>query len=173
MQVNFFELFGLKKNFTKEELKNGLMAKINMIEKLGITPIDKKFLLEQYYEQYNLAKSYLAKSYPIKNQLMITPEEHFSSIHNSYNHMIRQFQQLNTSFTDLENKPDVKSNVFTQSYSYQSVLNPDGTRTVLESKNKVDNGKSDRKTNSYIIDSQGNKKPIQLDEAKKYIGYKK
>lgn len=165
MQVNFFELFVLEENFTKEELKNGLMKKINMIEKLNVPPIDKKFLLEQYYQQYNIAKSYL-----VKNQLINTPEEHFTSINNSYNKMIRQFQQLNTRFTDLKNQPDIKSNIFAQSYSYQSVLNPDGTRTVLESKNKIDNGKSDRKTNSYIIDSRGNKKPIQLGEAQKYIG---
>lgn len=167
MQVNFFELFELKKNFTKEELKNGLMRKINMIEKLSVSHIDKKFLLEQYYEQYNMAKNYLTT-----HQLMITPEEHFSSINQGYNKMIKQFQQLNTRFVDLENKPNIESNVFAQSYSYQSKLNPDGSRIVLESKNKVDNGKSDRKTNSYIIDSQGNKKLIELNDAKKYIGHK-
>jgi hypothetical protein len=181
MQVNFIELFNLKSDFTKDELKNALLSKINMIETLKVSPIDKKFLLEQYFEQYNLAKEYLVymdnpSSSPI--QLLTIPEEHFSNINNSYNQMIKQFQKIKTQFSnsnfDYKSDPNskVKSNVFSQSYSYQSVLNPDGTRTVLESKNKMDNGKSNDKTESYIIDSKGNKKPIELAQAKKYLQYK-
>jgi hypothetical protein len=41
----------------------------------------------------------------------------------------------------------------------QSVVNPDGSHTIIESTNNIIDGKSNKKTTSYKIDSKGNKIP--------------
>ena len=43
----------------------------------------------------------------------------------------------------------------------QKKLNPDGTTLVIESSSKNVNGKIDKKTDSYKIDKNGNKIPLQ------------
>jgi hypothetical protein len=171
MQVNFIELFGLKPNYTREELKIALLQKINIIEKSNMTPIDKKFLLEKYYEQYNIGKNNLETKVKLelKQANLLNPKNHFDFIKKQHSHMLKQFDELGSQLTQIGTEPDSKSksNVYSRTYSYQSVLNPDGTKTVVESKNLYDNGKSDKKTQSYIIDAQGNKRPISLSEPQK------
>lgn len=163
MPVNFFELFGLNQNFTKDELKKSLVNKIHYIDKLSISHIEKKYLVEMYHEQYNIAKNYLErKSSSTKPQnlsgfeTLFDPKKHFDLIGKQQAQIFKKFDNLTKQIGSLENK----SNVYISSYSYKSSLNPDGTKTVIESKDKFDNGKSDKKINSYIVDAQGNKKSI-------------
>lgn len=174
MPVNFIELFGLRSNYTKEELKNALMKKIDMVEKLNILPIDKKFLLEQYYDQYNIAKYRFEMD---NNFKIFSPQNYFNEINKQHSEMLKQFNSIQRQFVLPENSissnpsnaSHSNSNVYSKAYSYQSSLNPDGTRTVLESTNNYSNGKSDKKIKSYIIDSEGNKKPIDPNQVKKYL----
>ncbi len=169
MPVNFIELFGLKSNYTKEELKSALMKKIDTVEKLNIPPIDKKFLLEQYYDQYNLAKHHL----DITGQsILFNPQKYFEQISKQHSEMLKQFNSIQRQMTIPESSGSsspLTNSVYSKAYSYQSSLNPDGSRTVVESSNNFANGKSDKKTKSYIIDSKVNKNQINPNQEKKYL----
>ncbi len=176
MPVNFRELFGLNQNFTKDELKKSLVNKIHYIDSLSISPVEKKYLLEMYHYQYNIAKDYLenknfiSKPNSILGLNFFDPTEHYNFINKQHDMMLKQFEDLKLGLgSNGTNKG--KSNIYSSSYSYQSSLNPDGTRTVIESKGTFNNGKSDKKINSYQIDSKGNKKPININDAQKYIGH--
>jgi hypothetical protein len=72
---------------------------------------------------------------------------------NLMNSEFNKMGSLNNSNTQLSTKS------YTKSYSMQSVVNPDGSHTIIESTNNIIDGKSNKKTTSYKIDSKGNKIP--------------
>lgn len=142
-------------NYSKKELKKILLDKINHIDKLNISPQQKRLMLDKYYSEYKLAKTNL-----VNNNLIISntfvPKNNFNQFVNMFNLMNSEFNKigsLNNSNTKLSTKS------YTKSYSMQSVVNPDGTRTIIESSNNIIDGKSNKKTTSYKIDSKGNKIP--------------
>ena len=145
----------------KKELKKLLLDKINQIDKLNISSREKSLILDKYYSEYKLAKNNL-----IDNNLIISktiaPKNIFNQFVNMFDLMHNEFNKidyLNNPNTQLSTKSYAKS--YAKSYSMQSVVNPDGTRTVIESSNNIVDGKSNKKTTSYKIDSKGNKIPIK------------
>jgi S-methylmethionine-dependent homocysteine/selenocysteine methylase len=144
MSVNFFELFDLKEKFTKDELKKSFENKIKYINKLAISPIEKKFIINKYYFEYHKAKQYLYNLENLDNNIF-NPIDLFN------------FSKL-PKFDELENNKNI--NIQSKSYSYHSVTNLDGSKTVVELTNNYNNGKSNKYKNSYVIDSKGNKKLI-------------
>lgn len=163
MPVNFKELFGLKDSFTKAELKNALLKKLQYIDNLNISPLDKKLLIESVYLEYNKAKQYLLSldNYQTKqsNQIkQFNPIEHYNYIARQQQELFKQFDNILNTKMDMiipESKSFTKS--LGKSYSMQSVLNPDGTTTVIETTNNMINGKSDKKINTYKISLDGKK----------------
>jgi hypothetical protein len=142
-------------NYSKKELKKILLDKINHIDKLNISPQQKRLMLDKYYSEYKLAKTNL-----VNNNLIISntfvPKNNFNQFVNMFNLMNSEFNKmgsLNNSNTQLSTKS------YTKSYSMQSVVNPDGSHTIIESTNNIIDGKSNKKTTSYKIDSKGNKIP--------------
>ncbi len=185
------ELFGLKDNFTKDELKQAFIKKVSRIDKLDIDPVEKQLLLREYHKYYNVGKQYLLHKknyysgnpysgnpysgnpysdnpYSTLQQTIFNPIEFFNNISLRQNNLLRQFDNLILEDSDLINSPNL-TNSFGSSYSMKSILNPDGSRTIIETTNKLTNGKSDKKINSYKIDNKGNKTPIHLSQAKKFI----
>jgi hypothetical protein len=156
IEVCYRELFNLKENFTKDELKASFIQKIKYINNLNIPQIDKKLLTQQYYNQYNLAKNYLYKNINPFNNLMIS---------NMIPNMM-PFESISNHLSSLTPESNTNTQMYSKSYSYHSIQNPDGTRTVIESNNNYNNGKNDKKINSYKIDSKGNKTPIKMDNLK-------
>ncbi len=189
--VNFKELFGLKDNYNKEELKQAFIKKVTRIDKMDIEPAEKELLLREYQKQYHRAKDYLAynnnfSGFTGLTDLTIRPTNpNFSGIFNPieyFNNITKQhnkfFKQFDNFIDDVSGRPNIseKNNFQTKSfgtsYSMKSVLNPDGSRTIIETTNKINDGKSDKKINSYKLDVNGKKIPIDLSQAQKQIGYK-
>lgn len=181
MPVDFKKLFGLEENFTKDQLKNSLIKKIFYIENLNINQIEKKILIDGIYSEYNKAKEYLLydRQFGLYQPEKFNPLEQFNYIARQHQDFYRQFDNIFTAKDltipkiSLDQLPDSNSKNFSksvgQSYSMQSILNPDGSRTVIESTDNMVNGKSNLKVNSYNIDLLGNKTSIPLDKVKKYI----
>ena len=64
MSINYIshkELFDLKDNYTKEDLKKSFLNKIYNVDKLNISNTEKKILMENYNSQYKKAKANLIK----------------------------------------------------------------------------------------------------------------
>jgi hypothetical protein len=164
MSVNYKELFSLSNNYTKEELKKSLLNKIAKIDKLDISLQEKRFMLENYYIQYKLAKNNLL----YKNSIITKSNISKIALPDIFDLINKQFDSFDKiSLLDNSNlnpnpNPKFFSNSYAKSYSMKSQLNPDGTRSVIESTNNIVNGKSNKQTKSYKIDSKGNKIPIKL-----------
>ena len=140
----------------KKELKKLLLDKINQIDKLNISSREKRLMLDEYYNEYKLAKTNL-----LDNNLIISNIFEPKNIFNQFNEM---FNLMNSEFNKIDSMNNFNTKSYTKSYgksySMQSLLNPDGTRTVIESSNNIVDGKTNKKTTSYKIDSKGNKIPI-------------
>ena len=158
MSVNYKELFSLSNNYTKKELKKSLLNKIAKIDKLDISLQEKRFMLENYYIQYKIAKNNLL----YKNSIITKSNISQIALPDLFDLINKQFDKFNKmSLLDNPN-PKFFTNSYAKSYSMKSQLNPDGTRSVIESTNNIVNGKSNKQTNSYKIDSKGNKIPIKI-----------
>ena len=170
MNQDITKTFNLSKNYSKEELKIAFTKKINQIKNMNIPNFDKKILIDQYYQKYLIAKNNIYtinnNIYTINNnnQSILSP----SSIFN-HSHLINQFTKnleqnlFNTNFdnTNFDNK-----NMKGYSYSYKSVSsNNPNENVVIETNNTFNNGKIDKKISSYKIDSNGNKIPIEYNDA--------
>jgi len=126
-------------NYSKKELKKSLLNKMDEIKKLNISSQEKRLMLDKYYSEYKLAKTNIVDNNSIISN-RFDPKNNFNQFVNMFNLMHNEFNNPNT-----------------KSYSIQNVLNHDGTRTVIESTNNIIDGKSNKKTTSYKIDSTGNK----------------
>jgi hypothetical protein len=159
MNQDITKVFNLSKNYTKEELKNALTKKIDQIKNMNIPNFDKKILIDQYYQKYLIAKNNIHN-----NQLNLLQSNIFN-----HSHLINQFTKnleqnlFNTNFdnTNFDNK-----NMKGYSYSYKSISsNNPNENVVVETKNTFNNGKINKKISSYKIDSNGNKIPIEYNNA--------
>lgn len=169
MSVNYKELFSLSNNYTKEELKKSLLNKIAKIDKLDISSQEKRFILENYYIQYKLAKKNLLYGNSIINKSnfsQIALPDMFDLINKQFDKFDKFDKMSLLDNLNLNPNPNPNPKFFTnsyaKSYSMKSQLNPDGTRSVIESTNNIVNGKSNKQTKSYKIDSKGNKIPIKM-----------
>ena len=160
MNQDITKVFNLSKNYTKEELKNAFTKKIDQIKNMNIPNFDKKILVDQYYQKYLIAKNNIHNNHNIHNNQLNSLQ---SNIFN-HSHLINQFTknlEQNLFNTNFDNK-DMKG----YSYSYKSISsNNPNENVVVETKNTFNNGKIDKKISSYKIDSNGNKIPIEYNNA--------
>jgi hypothetical protein len=165
MSINYIshkELFNLKDNYTKEDLKKSFLNKIYNVDKLNISNTEKKILIQNYYTQYKKAKANLFnQNNPNKNQMFITfnPIGIFNNIEKQHKTFFNEFDNIFNIVGNSTLNPNTKH--FSTSYIQQKKINPDGTTSVIESSSKNINGQINKKTDSYKIDKNGNKIPKQ------------
>jgi hypothetical protein len=152
------ELFGLTDNYTKQDLKKSFLNKIYNVDKLNISNTEKKILMQNYYTQYKKAKANLNNQH---NPMFIAfnPISMFTNIGTQQKNFFNEFDNILNIVGN--SSPNTNTKHFSTSYIQQKKLNPDGTTTVIESSSKNINGQTNKKTNSYKIDKNGNKIPIQ------------
>lgn len=173
MYTNYFKLFNLKENYTMDDLKKSFNSKISIIENMSINDVDRQILMDKYIYEYKLAKKNLNNKNKsnynnfssVENEL-INPFFGFDNMNFIENNLKKL---LNNNFSEQQFMNSSNGNTFNSSYgkSYMmsSITNPDGTTTVLEKDNLYNNGKTDSKTFSYKLDKNGNKIPVEYDEA--------
>ncbi len=164
MSINYIspkELFGLTDNYTKQDLKKSFLNKIYNVDKLNISNTEKKILMQNYYTQYKKAKANLNNQNNQHNPMFIAfnPINMFKNIETQQKNFFNEFDNILNIVGNSTLNPNTKH--FSTSYIQQKKLNPDGTTTVIESSSKNINGQTNKKTNSYSIDKNGNKIPIQ------------
>jgi hypothetical protein len=133
-------IFNLKNNYTKNELTSKFNKKINEINNLNISLIDKNLLIKRYDKEYKrlLNNFFINNIFNTFRNLEMPPENYVSE------NLFTQpnFPQLNYS---------------TSSYSYSSQVNPNGIKTVYQHNKTNNNGIINEVTNQYKIDKNGNK----------------
>ena len=168
MSINYIshkELFDLKDNYTKEDLKKSFLNKIYNVDKLNISNTEKKILMENYYSQYKKAKANLINQNNLnnlnKNQMFIAfnPIGMYTNIERQHKSFFNEFDNIFNIVGNSSSNPNTKH--FSTSYIQQKKINPDGTTSIVESSSKNINGQINNKTDSCKIDKNGNKIPIQ------------
>jgi hypothetical protein len=165
MSIGFINLFQLKDNFTKEDLKSAFLRKVQEVKNNNnLSEIDKKFWLEQLIKLYNEGKNELARNnnstmLPFSNDIFNNNFFNFNDIYSNHmNQMVSSFKNL-----DLNDKNITNSSIG-HSKSYKSFMGNDGIKYVEETTKSVNNNKVDSKITTYKIDKNGNKTFIDPKE---------
>lgn len=135
-------IFNLKNNYTKNELTSKFNKKINEINNLNISLIDKNLLIERYDKEYKR----LLNNFFINNI--------FNTFRNLEMPQIIPENQISQSLIKQSNLPQLN---YSTSYSYSSQVNPNGIKTVYQHNKTNNNGIINEVTNKYKIDKNGNK----------------
>jgi len=128
--LSYLEVFGLKKEFNKDELKQSLIKKIKHLNQTDLEQIDKKFYAYQLKQLYNRAKRDLEGN----NQMLMIPK---------YPLFDNIFDRLSASN---------KVNGFSKSIRSQTI---DGKTVVDEKISHTKDGKTNHTSKSYQIDRNG------------------
>jgi hypothetical protein len=90
----------------------------------------------------------------------------FSRFDNVYGEMMNQMNQIHQMNIESNSNSNIKSQVYSYSSSYRSTTNPDGSRTIIESKSESKNGDKKKTINAYKKMSDGKIIPLSEDEMK-------
>ena len=148
MSENIYNLLNLNSNVSIQELTTAFNTKINQIQNLLIEDVDKNILINYYSKLFRKAENY----YYLNNNLFNN-----QNTQNMFNN-----QNTQTIFNDFNN--NLQNSFYqAQSYSYSSVLNPDGTQNVYERNQANINGRINDNINQYRVDQNGNKIPNRIN----------
>jgi len=151
MSVNFKTFFGLRENFTLDELRNAKNSKLNSLANSKLSEEDKQVYALEIIRLYKKAKRQISQN---NNNFSLTP------LNNMINHM-QQFY-----FNNLQN---TSGNFTSQSRSYNERMLSDGSKIVMEVNKINNNGTIKEEIKSYKILSNGTRQEINYNDAVKAI----
>lgn len=183
---NIKKIFNLSDDNSLDELKNSFKTKLIELHNCNLSDIDKQLLFEQYESKYRIGKKLIndknINKYKISTQINENNYENskINQYHNYPTNLIYKNPFLN--FTNLLNKIEkdfnseyhesnnTNSNSNNKFYGYynshQSIMNPDGTKIVIEKKKKSINGKNEIIKNYYKKMPDGKIIPLTDKEVK-------
>jgi len=148
--LTYKHIFNLQDNFTKEQLKNSYLIKINEIKNnTQMNNIDKQFWLQQLYHLYIQGKHDLSFR-QFNNNLYQINNNNFNQISNSIFSHFNNLHQLTNN-----NLPGGNSVGYYK--SYKSVTGNDGITHVQETNKFMNNDKIKSQSLAYKIDKDGKK----------------
>ena len=158
MSVNFMTFFGLRENFTLDELRNAKNSKLNSLANTPLTKEEKHVYATEIIRLYKKAKRQISQNY---NNFSLTP---FNNSNSFFNNMINHMQQFN-----FDNMQNTSSNFTSQSRSYNERMLSDGSKIIMEVNKKNNNGQINEEIKSYKILPNGTRQDIDYDDAVKAI----
>lgn len=90
----------------------------------------------------------------------------FSRFDNVFGQMMGHMNQMNQMNRGTDSNSNIKSQVYSYASSYRSTTNPDGSRTIIESKSESKNGDKKKTINAYKKMSDGKIIHLSEDEMK-------
>lgn len=188
---DYYNLFNLNYNYTKDELNNAYHNKLNEINNSNLSSIDKTFLLQQYNKHYNRAsKDLLNKQYRelsllnynrrlfefdpfFDNSLQYTKP--FSHLENTISLLEETLSLEDSIFNRFKNIDNIlrtsndllrENNIYSSTRSYNEKTLDDGSRLILETTKTNNNGNIEEKSVSFKKLKDGSTEPISYENAK-------
>jgi len=173
---NIYKIFNLNDDFTLNELKNAYTnIKKNIQNNYNsLDSYDKEILFEKYKELYETAKCLLRerdnkrKYINTRNQIRLMQNQYdkLDLFNKLYDFNILNKSNLFEKMDKIFDKIDTKTSTNTYSYnsSYKSILNPDGSNTVIETKTENKNGEKSNIINAYKKMPDGKIVPFSSSE---------
>jgi len=170
MSVNYKHIFNLKDNFTKEELKNSYLRKIQEVNNnIQIKAIDKQFWLQQLNSLYFQGKQDISRRH-LTNNFNLLANGFNQQLANGFNQQLANGfnQQLANGFNqhNIQRTSNNGINSMGYSKSYKSVTGNDGITYVEESSKTINNDNVNTNYSSYKIDKYGRKTFINPNQIK-------
>lgn len=134
MSVNLMTFFGLRENFTIEDLRNAKNSKLNSLANTKLSEEDKQVYALEIIRLYKKVKRQISQNH---NNLTLTPFNYSNNIVNTINYM----QQFN----------NTSSNFASQSRTYNKRRLTDGSKIVMEVNKTNNNGSTKEEIKSYKI----------------------
>ena len=155
MSVNLMTFFGLRENFTLDELRNARNNKLNSLANTSLTNEEKQVYASEIIRLYKKAKRQITQNY---NNFSLIP----------FNNMFNQMQQVNNIFNQML-QSNTSGNFSSQSKSYNERRLSDGTRIIIETIKTNNNGQTNEEVRTYKILSNGTKQEINYNDAVKTL----
>lgn len=149
---NFYEVIGVSKNSTTEQINVASHNKLKEIKKMNVDSTKKKELTNLVVEAFNTLSDYhKRRSYDEYLESQIAPVNFFGR--NMFNNNF--FNNMKSSFENLDNLPN---NGFQKTYSssIQNVSNDNGNTIFKKTYSNV-NGEVKETNQKITIDKDGNK----------------
>jgi hypothetical protein len=185
---NIYKIFNLNDDFTLEELKDAYInLKKNIKNNYNFLEFhDKEILFEKYKELYETAK-YILRERDNKrkhidiNQFKLMQNQHDKlnllnklydfDILNRKNLLLFErksnlFDKMDKIFDKIDRSINTSTNTYSYNSSYKSILNPDGSNTVIETKTENKNGEKNDFINAYKKMPNGEIVPFSSSEIK-------
>jgi hypothetical protein len=147
--------FGLRENFTLDELRNARNNKLNSLANTSLTNEEKQVYASEIIRLYKKAKRQITQNY---NNFSLIP----------FNNMFNQMQQVNNIFNQML-QSNTSGNFSSQSKSYNERRLSDGTRIIIETIKTNNNGQTNEEVRTYKILSNGTKQEINYNDAVKTL----
>lgn len=155
MSVNVKTFFGLRENYTLDELRNAKNTKLNSLANTTLSNEDKQVYASEIIRLYKKAKSKFTQKH---NNFSLTP---FYNSNNLFNNMLNQMQQFNFN--------NSSSNYASQSRSYSERRLSDGSKIIMEINKTNKNGEIKEEVKTYKVLPNGTKQEINYNDAVKAI----
>jgi len=155
MSVTPRTFFGLRENFTLDELKNARNTKLNSLANTTLSNEEKQVYASEIIRLYKKAKRQITQNY---NNFSLIP----------FNNMFNQMQQVNNIFNQMQ-QSNTSGNFSSQSKSYNERRLSDGTRIIIETIKTNNNGQTNEEVRTYKILSNGTKQEINYNDAVKTL----
>ena len=169
--ANYYRFFGLSNNFSWNELEDAYSSKINSLNGLNISDVDRAIYGEQVQRQYREAKRELTHRERVEGQ-----NYGFSGmLWNGFDYFDRLERRMNRQFARLYNRLGSNMEPTTEgqqhSQFYREVSQPDGSTVVVEeTTDTTGNGQVNRRRNSYRRFPDGRQEPVEFGEASRLVG---
>lgn len=158
MSVNVKTFFGLRENYTLDELRNAKNTKLNSLANTTLSNEDKQVYASEIIRLYKKAKRQFSHKH---NNLSLTP---FYNSNNLFNNMLNHMQQFN-----FNNSLNTSGNFVSQSRSYNERRLNDGSKIIMEINKTNKNGEIKEEVKTYKVLPNGTKQEINYNDAVKAI----
>jgi hypothetical protein len=187
MSVSYYNLFGLKYDFSSDDLYNAYSNKVEEINKSTLSSMDKLFMTQQVNEMYHKARKNLNDREESKKLLVLPIFSSFYQSRNMLNNdlsllnyfdafdrtMDLRIKNLNRQLDEVSKRFETSSKdnnkMFLTETSYKEKYLPDGSKLVIETNTTKNNDVTEHKTSRYKVHKDGNIETLTMDEAERML----
>jgi hypothetical protein len=167
MSLSYQDVFGLRPNFTLEDLNQAYDDKIQNARRTIRNEIDRQMYLDsltKYFEEAQKDLYYSQSENDMFNSSFPSSFEDQGFFNTTFPSIFKNMENMmNRTFSNINN------NVYSNSTSYSEKTLPDGSKLIVENNTTNKNGDFRRNTSSYRRLKDGRIEPVEYDEAMKQL----
>lgn len=166
--MSYLTFFGLRNNYDWQDLDNAYQSKLNSLDDMNLSRVDRQVYGDQVQRLYRDAKRELIQrertdgEYGLMRNYLWSGMDYFDRLERRMNQRFNQlYERLGTRL-----RPEGNSNTSYSRSSLRELLQPDGSTIVVEEKsNGTGEGEINITRNCYRRYADGRQEPVDYSEA--------